>query len=106
MDEEAIDDAWTVSSYLGDSDIFLAKLQGMLSRYNEAEGVLPSAAASVAVRGVLFGNSHTLSSRLSFICLFYMSKIFMFFNYTQVFLSFAGGMLFGGQSCGGLRKHH
>ncbi|KAF7809635.1 cell cycle checkpoint protein RAD17 [Senna tora] len=63
MNEEAIEDAWTVSSYLGDADILLTKLQGMLSRYNEAEGILPSAAASVAVRGVLFGNSHTLSSR-------------------------------------------
>ncbi|XP_054810722.1 cell cycle checkpoint protein RAD17 [Prosopis cineraria] len=63
MNEEAIDDAWVVSSYLGDSDILLAKLRGMVSRYNEAEGVLPSAAASVAVRGVLFGNSHTLSAR-------------------------------------------
>lgn len=63
MNEEAINDAWTVSSYLGDADILLAKLQGMASRYNEVEGVLPSAAASVAVRGVLFGNSQTLSSR-------------------------------------------
>ncbi|KAK4260676.1 hypothetical protein QN277_003759 [Acacia crassicarpa] len=63
MNEEAIDDASIVSSYLGDADILLAKLRGMASRYNEAEGVLPSAAASVAVRGVLFGNSHTLSAR-------------------------------------------
>ncbi|XP_028805932.1 cell cycle checkpoint protein RAD17 isoform X2 [Neltuma alba] len=63
MNEEAIDDAWIVSSYLGDADILLAKLRGMVSRHNEAEGVLPSAAASVAVRGVLFGNSHTLSAR-------------------------------------------
>lgn len=61
MDEEAIDDAWIVSSYLSDADILLAKFRGMASRYNEAEGVLPSAAASVAVRGVLFGNSRTLS---------------------------------------------
>ncbi|XP_014505925.1 cell cycle checkpoint protein RAD17 isoform X3 [Vigna radiata var. radiata] len=63
LDDEAIDDAWTVSSYLGDADILLAKLRGMLCSYNEAEGVLQSAAASIAVRGVLFGNSNPLSSR-------------------------------------------
>ncbi|KAK7346330.1 hypothetical protein VNO80_20847 [Phaseolus coccineus] len=60
LDDEAIDDAWTLSSYLGDADILLAKLRGS---YNEAEGVLQSAAASIAVRGVLFGNSNPLSSR-------------------------------------------
>ncbi|KAG2408817.1 Cell cycle checkpoint protein [Vigna angularis] len=63
LDDEAIDDAWTVSSYLGDADILLAKLRGMLCSYNEAEGVLQSAAASIAVRGVLFGNSNPISSR-------------------------------------------
>ncbi|TKY55933.1 Cell cycle checkpoint protein RAD17 [Spatholobus suberectus] len=63
LNDEAIDDAWTLSSYLGDADILLAKLWGMLCSYNEAEGVLQSAAASIAVRGVLFGNSHPLSSR-------------------------------------------
>ncbi|XP_014505924.1 cell cycle checkpoint protein RAD17 isoform X2 [Vigna radiata var. radiata] len=47
----------------GDADILLAKLRGMLCSYNEAEGVLQSAAASIAVRGVLFGNSNPLSSR-------------------------------------------
>ncbi|KAJ1413042.1 P-loop containing nucleoside triphosphate hydrolase [Sesbania bispinosa] len=64
LNDEAIDDAWILSSYLGDADILLAKLRGMLSSYyNEAESVLQSAAASIAVRGVLFGNSHPLSSR-------------------------------------------
>ncbi|KAG4939160.1 hypothetical protein AAZX31_16G111500 [Glycine max] len=63
LNDEAIDDAWTLSSYLGDADILLTKLRGMLSTYNEAESVLRSAAASIAVRGVLFGNSHPLSSR-------------------------------------------
>ncbi|XP_061358986.1 cell cycle checkpoint protein RAD17 isoform X2 [Gastrolobium bilobum] len=63
LNDEAIDDAWTLSSYLGDADILLTKLRGMLSSYNEAESVLQSAAASIAVRGVLFGNSHPLSSR-------------------------------------------
>lgn len=64
MDDEAIDDAWTLSSYLGDADILLTKQRGS---YNEAEGVLQSAAASIAVRGVLFGNSNPLSSRLSLV---------------------------------------
>ncbi|KAJ7953153.1 cell cycle checkpoint protein RAD17 [Quillaja saponaria] len=63
LSEEAIDDAWTVASYLGDADLLLATFRGMVGRYNEAENVLQSAAASVAVRGVLFGNSHPLSSR-------------------------------------------
>jgi cell cycle checkpoint protein len=57
-----------LSSYLGDADILLAKLRGMVSSYNEADSILQSAAASIAVRGVLFGNSCPLSSRLSVIC--------------------------------------
>ncbi|XP_030974224.1 cell cycle checkpoint protein RAD17 isoform X2 [Quercus lobata] len=61
--EEAIDDAWTVASYLSDADMLLATFRGMLTRYNEAENVLQTAAASVAVRGVLFGNSHPSPSR-------------------------------------------
>lgn len=67
MNDEAIDDAWVLSSYLGDADILLAKLRGTLSSNSEAESVLQSAAASIAVRGVLFGNSHPLSSRLSLV---------------------------------------
>ncbi|XP_057419597.1 cell cycle checkpoint protein RAD17 [Lotus japonicus] len=63
LNDEAIDDAWVLSSYLGDADILLAKLRGTLSSNSEAESVLQSAAASIAVRGVLFGNSHPLSSR-------------------------------------------
>ncbi|XP_027192988.1 cell cycle checkpoint protein RAD17 isoform X2 [Cicer arietinum] len=63
LDDEAVEDAWLLSSYLGDADILLAKLRGMLSSYNEAESILQSAAASIAVRGVLFGNSRPLSSR-------------------------------------------
>lgn len=57
LSEEAIDDAWTVSSYLSDADTLLT------FRNYEATNVVQSAAASVAVRGVLFGNSHPLSSR-------------------------------------------
>ncbi|CAL0330794.1 unnamed protein product [Lupinus luteus] len=63
MGDEAIDDAWTLSSYLGDADILLTKPRGILSSDNDAESVLQSAASSVAVRGVLFGNSQPLSSR-------------------------------------------
>ncbi|GMY12263.1 cell cycle checkpoint protein RAD17 isoform X1 [Fagus crenata] len=63
LSEEAIDDAWAVASYLGDADMLLSTFRGMLAKYNEAENVLQSAAASVAVRGVLFGNSHPLPSR-------------------------------------------
>ncbi|KAM7262893.1 hypothetical protein ACFE04_000576 [Oxalis oulophora] len=63
ISEEAIDDAWAVASYLGDSDLLLASSQGFLGRFYDAENVLQSAAASVAARGVLFGNCHPLPSR-------------------------------------------
>ncbi|PNY05935.1 cell cycle checkpoint protein rad17-like [Trifolium pratense] len=63
LNDEAVEDAWVLSSYLGDADILLSKLRGMVSSYNEAESILQSAAASIAVRGVLFGNSCPLSSR-------------------------------------------
>ncbi|KAB1201804.1 Cell cycle checkpoint protein RAD17 [Morella rubra] len=63
LSEEAIDDARAVASYLGDADMLLATFGGMLARCNEAENILQLAAASVAVRGVLFGNSHPLPSR-------------------------------------------
>lgn len=61
--EEAIDDAWVVASYLSDADVLLASLSGKLARNFEAENAVQSAAASVAVRGVLFGNSHPGPSR-------------------------------------------
>ncbi|WJX88420.1 hypothetical protein P8452_70513 [Trifolium repens] len=63
LNDEAVEDAWVLSSYLGDADILLSKLRGMISSYNEADSILQSAAASIAVRGVLFGNSCPLSSR-------------------------------------------
>ncbi|XP_062102674.1 cell cycle checkpoint protein RAD17 isoform X1 [Humulus lupulus] len=63
LSDDAIDDAWTVASYLGDVDLLLGTFRGMLARRNEAENVLQSAAASVAVRGVLFGNHHPVPSR-------------------------------------------
>ncbi|KAF4364698.1 hypothetical protein G4B88_028621 [Cannabis sativa] len=101
LSEEAIDDAWTVASYLGDVDLLLGTFRGMLARRNEAENVLQSAAASVAVRGVLFGNHHPMPSR------------YYFFNYssstalhTTLIRESAGGMLFVGQSSGRLNNYH
>uniref|UniRef100_A0A5B7BVV3 Uncharacterized protein n=2 Tax=Davidia involucrata TaxID=16924 RepID=A0A5B7BVV3_DAVIN len=63
LSEEAIDDASVVASYLSDADFLLASLSGILTRNYAAENVVQSAAASVAVRGVLFGNFHPSSSR-------------------------------------------
>ncbi|KAA8547527.1 hypothetical protein F0562_003956 [Nyssa sinensis] len=63
VSEEAIDDASVVASYLSDADFLLASLSGILTRNYEAENVVQSAAASVAVRGVLFGNFHPSPSR-------------------------------------------
>lgn len=61
VSEEAIEDAWAVGTYLSDTDLLLASLTG--SKNFEAENLLQSAAASVAARGVLFGNTCPLSSR-------------------------------------------
>ncbi|XP_010029663.2 cell cycle checkpoint protein RAD17 isoform X1 [Eucalyptus grandis] len=63
LDEEAVDDASAVLSYLGDADVLLHSFHGAVARNYEAEGVVQSAAASIAVRGVLFGNSHPLPPR-------------------------------------------
>ncbi|KAF3678401.1 hypothetical protein FXO38_03283 [Capsicum annuum] len=63
LSEEAIDDAWLVASYLSDADFLLSSLNGRLSRDVGAENIIQSAAASVAARGVLFGNAHPVPSR-------------------------------------------
>ncbi|XP_057804748.1 cell cycle checkpoint protein RAD17-like isoform X2 [Salvia miltiorrhiza] len=63
VNEEAIEDAWVVGAYLSDTDLLLTPSIGGLSKTWEAENLLQSAAASVAVRGVLFGNTSPLSSR-------------------------------------------
>ncbi|KAK8619114.1 hypothetical protein V6N13_133081 [Hibiscus sabdariffa] len=63
LSDEAMDDAWTVASYLGDADMLLATFRRNLTRHSETENVLQSAAASVAVRGVLYGNFHPSPSR-------------------------------------------
>lgn len=65
MNEEAIEDAWIVSTYLSDSDLLLSSTRGSLIRSFEAENVAQSLAASIVVRGLLFGNSHPVS-RYSF----------------------------------------
>ncbi|KAG8373619.1 hypothetical protein BUALT_Bualt11G0043100 [Buddleja alternifolia] len=61
--EEAIEDAWIVATYLGDTDLLLGSLSGALCRNFEAENVIQSTAASIAARGVLFGNTSPVSSR-------------------------------------------
>lgn len=61
LSEEATDDAWVVSSYLSDADILLASPNE--ARSFETQNLLQLAAASVATRGVLFGNSHPSPSR-------------------------------------------
>ncbi|KAL2234872.1 UNVERIFIED_CONTAM: Cell cycle checkpoint protein RAD17 [Sesamum indicum] len=63
VSEEAIQDAWVVNSYLSDTDLLLSPPTGCLVRKFEAENVTQSVAASVAVRGVLFGNTNPVSSR-------------------------------------------
>lgn len=59
-----MEDAWVVGTYLSDTDLLLASSTG--SKNLEAENLLQSAAASIAARGVLFGNTCPLSSRYSF----------------------------------------
>lgn len=63
LNEEAIDDAWLVASYLSDAEFLLSSLNGLLTRDFGAENIVQSAAASVAARGVLFGNAHPVPSR-------------------------------------------
>ncbi|KAK9670638.1 hypothetical protein RND81_13G214700 [Saponaria officinalis] len=63
LSQDAIEDAWAVSSYLSDTDCLLSAGPRAFSRNYEAENVIQSAAASVAVRGVLYGNAHPSSSR-------------------------------------------
>ncbi|KAF8101418.1 hypothetical protein N665_0205s0013 [Sinapis alba] len=63
VSDGAIEDAWCVSSYLADADLLLAALRGKMSVHNKTEDVLQSVGASVAVRGVLYGNKQPWSSR-------------------------------------------
>ncbi|XP_019105634.2 cell cycle checkpoint protein RAD17 isoform X2 [Beta vulgaris subsp. vulgaris] len=63
LHQEAIEDAWIVASYLTDADCLLSSVHRSSARNYEAENVIQSAAASVAARGVLFGNAHPAPSR-------------------------------------------
>ncbi|KAF8780002.1 hypothetical protein HU200_002024 [Digitaria exilis] len=60
IDNEAVDDAWAVVSYLSEADCLLTG-SPIVSYNSENMGQL--IAASVAARGVLFGNAHVASSR-------------------------------------------
>uniref|UniRef100_A0A7N0UGH7 Cell cycle checkpoint protein RAD17 n=1 Tax=Kalanchoe fedtschenkoi TaxID=63787 RepID=A0A7N0UGH7_KALFE len=62
LNDEAIDDSWTVAAYLSEADTLLASPNGFIFRNHEAENLSQSVAASVATRGVLFGNSCPVSS--------------------------------------------
>lgn len=74
-----MDDASAVLSYLGDADVLLHSFRGAVARNYEAEGVVQSAAASIAVRGVLFGNSHPLPPRYPFIHTKHAIYVWLFF---------------------------
>lgn len=68
ISDDAIDDARLVTSYLSDVDCLLASplpatWSWMISGIYESDSVVQAVAASVAVRGVLFGNSHPSPSR-------------------------------------------
>ncbi|CAH9143168.1 unnamed protein product [Cuscuta epithymum] len=63
LNEEAADDAWVVSSYLSDADFLLSPSKNMIATNFGTENLQHLVAASVAVRGVLFGNNHPSPSR-------------------------------------------
>lgn len=63
MSDEAIEDAYAVTSYLTDADLLLANLFRNNARNSKVENLIQTISASVAVRGVLYGNSNPLSSR-------------------------------------------
>ncbi|WVZ56180.1 hypothetical protein U9M48_006750 [Paspalum notatum var. saurae] len=60
IDNEAVDDAWVVVSYLSEADCLLTG--SPIASYN-SENMAQLIAASVAARGVLFGNAHGATSR-------------------------------------------
>ncbi|MCL7044051.1 hypothetical protein MKW94_004237 [Papaver nudicaule] len=68
ISDEAVEDAYAVTSYLSDVDCLLATSHGStwshtMTGQHELEKIGQLAAASVSVRGVLFGNSHPAPSR-------------------------------------------
>ncbi|VAH88689.1 unnamed protein product [Triticum turgidum subsp. durum] len=68
IDDDAVDDAWVVMSYLSEADCLLAgspiaSAHWTVNESNESENMSQLIAASVAARGVLFGNAHPSPSR-------------------------------------------
>ncbi|XP_040243255.1 cell cycle checkpoint protein RAD17 isoform X2 [Aegilops tauschii subsp. strangulata] len=68
IDDDAVDDAWVVMSYLSEADCLLAgspiaSARWTVNESNESENMSQLIAASVAARGVLFGNAHPSPSR-------------------------------------------
>ncbi|KAJ4780306.1 Replication factor C large subunit [Rhynchospora pubera] len=69
IEYDSVFDSWVVSSYLSEADCLLASgIKGIPSRravyeITESEGLAHIIAASVSVRGVLFGNSQPAGSR-------------------------------------------
>lgn len=68
IDDDAIDDTWVVMSYLSDADCLLTGSPITSARYivnesNESDSMSQLIAASVAARGVLFGNAHASAPR-------------------------------------------
>ncbi|KAM0866554.1 hypothetical protein ACQ4PT_042578 [Festuca glaucescens] len=68
INDDAIDDAWVVMSYLSDADCLLAgspitSARWIVNESNESDSMSQLIAASVAARGVLFGNAHASPSR-------------------------------------------
>ncbi|XP_020591851.1 cell cycle checkpoint protein RAD17 [Phalaenopsis equestris] len=68
LSDGAMDDAWVVTSYLSDADCLLSSSLHIsclrkFSETYESQSLLQSVACSVAIRGVLFGNSQPLTSR-------------------------------------------
>ena len=68
IDHDAIDDAWVVMSYLSDADCLLGgspitSARWIVNESNESDSMSQLIAASVAARGVLFGNAHASPSR-------------------------------------------
>ncbi|KAK1322004.1 Cell cycle checkpoint protein RAD17 [Acorus calamus] len=67
ISDEAIEDAWVVASYLSDVDYLLSAMHPTRSWMNSDQhdlgNIIQSVAASVAARGVLYGNSQPSPSR-------------------------------------------
>lgn len=107
-----------MASYLSDADCLLStSLHGqawspIVAGKHDPENVTQLVSASVAVRGVLFGNSHPSPSRSFFpfsffaFCLCKMQPMTSKFGFfIPYFFNKAGGMPFAAQSFGRLRSY-